>query len=238
MAEYKAAPRKKSNVARRTGKVVGRWSGGRVVPIAAIPRSLRPELKRANFPAFFSQTHIASPSVGVSTKAFLAGIAQGVGGSQRVGDQIFAKRLTIRGNISQNQTAVFERAVVCIVLDAQPAAGVPGFNDVFASGLPLDTDYFNPILNDDKRRRFKILRLLRWPLMWQAAVQAVGGGSILASPQSHPFEISVKINKKVSYNEASAPPYMGCEVIMFAWSDSTSNLPFLDASAFLSFTDV
>jgi len=202
-----------------------------------IPRSLQPELKRHNFPAFASQqtlNHAAS----AFTYAFCSQIGQGVTGGTRVGDQIFAKRLTVRGNISQNATAVFERAVVCFILDSQPAAGVPGFTDVFQGGLPLDTDYFNPILNDDKRRRFKILKMLRWPLMWQAAVQAVGGGSILASPQSHAWECSMPINRKISYNESAGAPYMGGEIYMFAWSDSTSNLPFLDASGFLSYTDV
>lgn len=202
----------------------------------AVVRSLKPELKRHNYPAFASQQTL-NHAAGAFTYAFCAQIAQGVTGSTRVGDQIFAKRLTVRGNISQNATAVFERAVVCFVQDSQPAAGTPGFTDVFAGGLPLDTDYFNPILNDDKRRRFKILKLMRWPLMWQAAVQAPGGASVLASPQSHAWECSIPINRKISYNEAVSAPYMGCEIIMFAWSDSTSNLPFLDASGFMSFTD-
>lgn len=202
-----------------------------------VPRSLQPEVKRKNYPAFASQQTL-NHAAGAFTYAFLAQIAQGVTGGTRVGDQLFAKRLTLRGNISQNATAVFERAVVCIVLDSQPAAGVPSFTDVFQGGLPLDTDYFNPILNDDKRRRFKILRLLRWPLMWQAAVQATGGASILASPQSHAWECRVNINRKVAYNENAGAPYQGCEVLMFAWSDSTSNLPFLDCSGYLEYTDV
>lgn len=208
------------------------------IPAYLFPSSLKGEIKRYFNPSFWTAETLDDPVTGISSYNILSNIAQGVLPTQRVGDSIFVKMIKIRGLIKQSGGTQVNNCVIALIEDREPAAGQPAFNDVFQGGGATLTDGLNAIMNDDKRARFKIKRLLRFNLMWQSAVQAVGGGSILATPEQQFFDITLKINKRVKFDNTNARPYAGSEYMLWGWSDLSSNTPQVYASVQAWYTDV
>lgn len=206
------------------------------IPSYLMPRMALPEIKRYQAIQFW-QKETLDDYTAVSTYAVMNNIAQGVGPTQRVGDTIFVKMIKFRGNVIGSGGTQINNCCIALVEDLEPAAGTPGFNDVFQGGAIDAGGYLNPIMNDDKRSRFKLRRLLRFNLGWKSAVQAVGGGSILATPDNQFFDITCKVNKKVKYNDNAAAPYSGSNFYLIGWSDLTSNTPRVDCGVQVWYSD-
>lgn len=232
MAEYKKAPYKKRKVYGPTradmpvvrSRTITLGRDGRI-PAYLLPRSLKPEVKRQFAAASWDAETLDDPAHTPSRFGFFVNIAQGVGGDGRVGDQVNVKRLLIRGHVRANTTSTYNQTVLCLIKDTEPAAGVPAWTDVFQGiGAASLDSYMNPILNFDKRFRFRIVKLKRYGLGWKSAVQAVGGGSILNSPQIVPFVFNIPMNQSVKFDGTGAVTN-GCEYYLFGWSTQNTNTP-------------
>lgn len=207
---------------------------GGTIPLSALPISVRPEVKRKYNVAFWDAETMDYPPGTASQQRFFNNIAQGLAADSRVGDTIYVKMLKIRGLVQMNVTSSSTNAMLALVEDTEPAAGVPAWTDVFQGiGGAGNASYCNAIMNYDKRPRFRLRRFKRIPLSWTAAYYNAGA---VASARAVPFEMTVKVNRLVKYDNTNAP-YKGSEYYLFGWSDLAANTPLCSASYQIWFTD-
>lgn len=203
------------------------------IPLAMIPKALKPETKRNYNNAFWAAETLDDPATGASRYTFLANIGTGNSATTRVGDSIFVKALQIKYSIRMSAGATSCFYVLALIEDLEPAAGVPAWTDVFQGGAASVLAYINPILNYDKRPRFRLRRLIRKPLQNYYCGNAAG---TVSSPQYDVGVINVKVNKVTKYDGAGLPT-SGSEFILFGWSESGANTPQCEASYQTWFND-
>jgi len=200
-----------------------------------LPRSMIPETKRM-FSYFWDAETLDAPSGGASSFFFLQDIAQGSNSTQRIGDSIFVKRIVIRLIIDQSAGNNTTTANLALIKDTEPAAASPAWTDLFQGiGGSSAAMYNVAIPNFDERSRFKYLKRITQPLVWQAAYY---NAAAFGTPQVISLTLVQEVNQQVSYNGTSATPERGAEISLWGWSDLTANTPKCNASMEIFFTDV
>lgn len=220
-----------------TPQVILRSPNARLTPRKRVFTGARPEVKRVTQKEFWTAETVDDPATGPSSYEFTKDITQGVTAAQRVGDAVFLKRLRVEVEFQANTTTTNNDVVMAMVEDTEPAATAPGWTDIWNGGAADLRSYLAPVPNNDKHHRFKIRRIKIVRLPWIAAVQAVGGASILASGAHRKLIWNMPINKKIWYDGTNASPYKGSRFYLFAWSTVSANTPLAFGSSQLWFTD-
>ena len=184
---------------------------------------------------FWTAETLDDPATGASRYGFLADITQGGNDKQRIGDQIYLKRIIIKLHLHQSASSPSNIVRLALVQDTEPAAGVPNWSDIWQGGLANTESYMQAIKNYDKGHRFRILRQFSRTLQWGAAT--INAGTVTGAPQKMSIVINKAINKKIWYDGAATVPYKGCELYLFAWGENNSNTVQAYGSYQVFFTD-
>lgn len=229
------APLPRSQVVRVLTK--GKGKKGRPSTMRLVlPRAMTPEIKRFSNAAFWDAETLDIPSSTASSYNFYTQITSGGGSQNRLGDAIFVDKVVVRLYIEQSTGITFTTADVAFVSDLEPAAGAPAWTDVFNGiGAASAAAYHVALPNFDKRFRFRYEKRASLPLAWNSSYWNGSTAIVSVKPQVVVFEIPVK--RVVKYDGTSARPIAGSEMMIWGWSDTSSNTPKATASVEVFFQD-
>jgi hypothetical protein len=197
---------------------------------------LHPEMKRMYGVGFFDAATVGTPASGYQKYSFISQVSAGTSSYQRLGDAIFVEKIVLRLLVYQNTTITFTTANIAAVLDNEPASGEPSWTDVFQGIGSSDLGSYDvAIPNYDKRSRFTIVREIRCPLQWAAAYW--NGSAAVISTTPHHLVLEIPIRRRAMFDGATARPYRGVELTLYAWSDTTTNKPLIQGAYEVFFTD-
>lgn len=169
--------------------------------------SRRAEIKNYDISNGIGFTTGTSMAVGTSTATgnIAAGLTQGVGENQRVGREIIAKSLMLRGVVSFNPTASSDHVelfILYVILDTQcnggGGAGTPCVLGDLFSTLAAGAEQ----LNMDNTARFRVLK--RYTALFNTnTFQATSGSTTIPPEQLRQCNIWIPLNMKMVYSEAT-----------------------------------
>jgi len=149
----------------------------------------------------------------------------------------FSSKIVIRMQLVASTSAAPHTAVIALNLDMEPAvvesiAAAPAWGDLYQGIGAANVEAVTvAIPNYDKRARFRYLKHITEPMTPMAAFANV-------LYQQKYITIEHTVNKRVRYDSTIGTPYAGCEMFLCGWSDLTANVPKVEASYELFFTDV
>lgn len=201
-----------------------------------IPASMFPEIKRYYQVCGIDAQAVGQPGASSVQKDIFAGVTSGTGAGQRLGNSIFVKKVVFRLYCVQDTTINFSNLNFAFVHDLEPAAAAPLWSTVWEPGGSGAGQYNVVIPADDERFRYKYDQRFTVPLHWTAV--AWNGSTYATSTKPFTGVVEIPINRRIDYSSsATARPFKGEELTMWAWSDAGSNKPFLTASWEVFFTD-
>lgn len=127
----------------------------------------------------YPKTEIKHYATNISSVAFsttaqftqlVAGITQGSGVSNRIGNEIVVKSIQIRGHCTASLTTVLNHNRLIILVDKQPNGATPAFTDIY------NTASCDSLPRVDIQDRFYILKEYYFPLEGYATGTLTAGG--------------------------------------------------------------
>ncbi len=230
-----SVPRGKEQTVTVLTKGKGKKGKGKAMKLR-IPRAMLPELKRHYSAAFWDAETLDIPTSTASSYDFFTQIAQGVAADSRLGDSIFVEKVVVRLYLEQSSSNTFTTADLAVVFDQEPAAGAPAWTDIFQGvGAAGVAAYHVVIPNYDKRFRFRYAKRATVPLAWASSYWNGSAGVVSIRPVTMTLEIPVK--RRIQYDNTNGRPIRGCELMLWGWSDVSSNTPKCTASYEVFFSD-
>lgn len=205
--------------------------------VLKIPRSLVPEVKRMYHPAFWNIETLDSPAGTVSAYSFIDKIAQGVTAAQRIGGEIRLHGLRINFFAFQSSGITSDTAVLQVIKDKQPAAGLPNWSDLFEpiGGGTDASAYTVAVPKYDTRKRFDYVDRRLLNSSWTAAYYNAGP---TISIRHQVGVIEMKFNgAKIEYDPSLGVITKGFNVDLYGWGLQTSDTTRVTASYELFFED-
>lgn len=222
----------------RTRTIIIPKAGKKGKPLRlTIPVALKPEVKRWFEVAFWNDDLVASPAGTPLIYTIMQKIVSGTGPTQRIGNVIKVLKVVLRLHIYQVTTLTFTTVNIAVVKDTEPVGGQPGWTAVFQTIGGAGTGAYNTAIPaQDTRFRYQYLKEAKVPLEWTAAYW--NGSAAVISTKPHCMTLEIPINQYTEYISTTGSPGKGFEIHLMAWSDTNSNIPKINGSYEIFYTDV
>lgn len=216
----------------------------RKIAVSQLPKQVRPEIRKRDMP------YINAAAAGTATANYYVNgnffdITKGDNIDNRQGNRIFAKFVTLKGQVHFSATQADTICRVVLLIDNEPStnslASPPNWVDVFQTTAGTANSQLLAPLNSTYTGRFRIVKSWSWsrsPHIFD--IDSSAGVLSAATSAIAPvmFSARVRINRILQF-VSGAPNDVahGCKLYMFAWSNNDANKPQITATARTYYTD-
>lgn len=189
---------------------------------SSVPQQIQKYLRKNAERKFFDTTVSSAVDITWDVTTLSQTIVQGIGGGQRIGDNITYVALTMIGRFTINPAAAVSNCRMVVVLDKMNDGIAPIYSDLFINN-GIDSTYS---VQQIKEKRFTILLDKSYALNLQGIA-------------AHMFNHRMPLNQKVEYNATTSVVGANGKNSMWIFyiNDNGANKPSLNIDYQIEFTD-
>jgi len=164
------------------------------------------------------------------------GISQGTSDQNRIGDEIFARRLELRMSVKGglNQTGYANVRVAVVKDNSREFTGTPLYGAVFESAQPESPYLYTAV----KAKRWTVL-FDKYICVAPSSVTSATNATQVAQPATFMWQFDKKLNHRIEFNQSSVQGRGSLYLVLITdlGTNINSTNPIIDMYSRLSFTD-